>query len=52
MEKKVNNRKEDHKTEGPSCACGKEDLYEVWKKSNEIGVPHKEEEEKKSKSKK
>jgi hypothetical protein len=52
MEKKANIRKEDNIIEGPFCACGKEDLYEVWKKSNEIGVPHKEEEEKKSKSKK
>jgi len=23
------------KTDGPSCACGKTDLYEEWKKVNE-----------------
>lgn len=23
------------KTDGPSCACGKTDLYEDWKKLNE-----------------
>lgn len=23
------------KSEGPACACGKEDLFEVWKKMNE-----------------
>ena len=26
--------KEKEKKEGPSCACGKTDLYEEWKKNN------------------
>ncbi len=47
MEKKANIRKEDNIIEGPFLCMWKEDLYEVWKKSNEIEVPQKEEEEKK-----
>lgn len=31
---------ETKKGEGPSCACGKEDLYEVWLKSNGKKADH------------
>lgn len=25
-----------NKSDGPSCACGKEDLYEVWLKNEKL----------------
>jgi len=39
--------KEKNKNEGPSCACGKEDLYEEWlkneKKNKEAAISNKKE---------
>ena len=34
-------KKEAKKNEGPTCACGKGDLYEEWlKKENKITLTH------------
>lgn len=35
---KKNSSKEYNKNKGPSCACGKEDLYEEWKRNQELEI--------------
>ena len=36
--------KDKKKSDGPSCACGKTDLYEGWKKNNDPDAKSKESE--------